>query len=106
MQRLLFIFSITALLACSTAAEPQPVASGEVSTADAQRLYVMKCSLCHGDQGNLMVAGAPDLTASRMSLDERIAYITYGKGTMPPQKGILTADEIKAIALYIESFRK
>jgi mono/diheme cytochrome c family protein len=105
MQRLLFIFSVVFVMGCGASAE-QPLTGGEVSSADAQRIYVMKCSLCHGDQGNLMVAGAPDLTTSRMSLDDRIAYITYGKGTMPPQKGILTADEIKAVALYIESFRK
>jgi len=40
-----------------------------------------------------------------MSLEERIALITYGKGTMPGQKGILNKAEIQAVARYVESFR-
>jgi mono/diheme cytochrome c family protein len=53
-----------------------------------------------------MLSGAPDLSSSRLELNERIALITYGKGKMPPQKDVLTADEIRGIARYIETFRK
>lgn len=105
MQRILFVLTVVLAIGCGASAE-QPSTPSTVTSAEAQRLYVMKCSLCHGDQGKLMLAGAPDLSTSRMSLNDRIAYITYGKGTMPPQKDILTADEIKAVAVYIESFRK
>jgi mono/diheme cytochrome c family protein len=41
-----------------------------------------------------------------MSLEERIALITYGKGTMPGQKGILNKAEIAAVARYVERFRE
>ena len=48
---------------------------------------------------------APDLSQSNMDLESRVALITYGKGTMPPQKGILDAATIRGIAEYIETFR-
>ena len=52
-----------------------------------------------------MIGGAPDLSISTIGLEERIALITYGKETMPPQKDILSAAEIKAVAAYVENFR-
>ena len=39
-------------------------------------------------------------------MEERVALITYGKGTMPGQKDILNRAEIKAVAQYIERFRE
>ena len=47
-----------------------------------------------------MASKAPDLSQSTMDLESRIALITYGKGTMPPQKGILDAATI-SMALVI-----
>ena len=52
-----------------------------------------------------MASMAPDLSVSKMSLEDRIALITYGKGAMPPQKGILDAATIRGVAAYIEEFR-
>jgi mono/diheme cytochrome c family protein len=75
------------------------------SEASIKRAYTMKCSLCHGTDGKLMASKAPDLSISTMSVEERIAIITYGKGTMPPQKDILDAATIRGIAEYIERFR-
>ena len=75
------------------------------SEASIKRAYTMKCSLCHGADGKLMASKAPDLSQSNMDLESRVALITYGKGTMPPQKGILDAATIRGIAEYIETFR-
>ena len=52
-----------------------------------------------------MASKSPDLSISTMSLAERVALITYGKGVMPAQNGVLTKAEITAVALYIERFR-
>lgn len=68
-------------------------------------MYIRKCSLCHGDDGKLMASKAPDLSQSDMDLEKRAALITYGKGTMPGQKGVLSKAEIYAVAQYIERFR-
>ncbi len=52
-----------------------------------------------------MASKAPDLSQSDMDLEKRAALITYGKGTMPGQKGVLSKAEIYAVAQYIERFR-
>ena len=76
-----------------------------VSEVEARALYIRKCSLCHGEDGTLMASKSPDLSVSSMTLAERVALITYGKGTMPAQKGILNKAEIIAVARYIDRFR-
>lgn len=95
---------------CGAGDAPETGASGshrsEVSEAQARNLYIRKCSLCHGDDGKLGASKSPDLSVSSMSLEERIALITYGKGTMPGQNGILNKAEIQAVARYIDSFRE
>lgn len=52
-----------------------------------------------------MASKSPDLSTSTLSLEERVAIISYGKGTMPPQKDVLDAATIRGIATYIERFR-
>lgn len=86
---------------------PQAAPSGDqqVSEAQARALYIRKCSLCHGDDGKLMASKSPDLSLSDLTLEERMALITYGKGTMPGQKDVLNRAEIRAVAQYIERFR-
>jgi mono/diheme cytochrome c family protein len=98
---------VALLVGCGSSSGPEPVkATGEVSMAEAKRAYTMKCSLCHGSDGRLGASQAPDLALSEMSLQERIAIITYGKGVMPPQKDVLDARTIEAVARYIENFRE
>ena len=82
--------------------------TGAVETIDpgqARKLYTMKCSLCHGADGRLMASRAPDLSTSTSSLKQREIIIKYGKGLMPPLKGLSPA-EVRGLALYIEDFRK
>lgn len=108
MQKIFIFLSLSLFVACGTESSPSNSLANDatvVSVAEARRLYTMKCGLCHGADGKLMVAGAPDLSKSRLSLDDRIALITYGKGAMPPQRGILSSAEIRAVATYIEDFR-
>lgn len=91
---------------CSGSETERPASSGSpIGEAEARSLYIRKCSLCHGDDGDLGASKSPMLSTSTMSLEERVALITYGKGTMPAQKGILNKEEIKAVARYIERFR-
>lgn len=106
MKHLLLCCLATVLASCGTDDHPPRLsADGAISQAEVKRIYQMKCSICHGTDGKLMIGGAPDLSTSTASLEERIALITYGKETMPPQKDILSADEIKAVAAYVENFR-
>jgi len=69
-------------------------ASGKI---DAGKVMSAKCAMCHGadfkGQGT-----APDLTAKKLANDELVTVITNGRNGMPPFKGQLSDDEIKAIA--------
>lgn len=80
--------------------------SAEEATAavDGQKIFRTYCITCHGIDGKLELNGAKDLGISEMSLDEKILHITNGKGLMTPFKGILSDDEIKAVAEYTFTF--
>ena len=89
MKYLLVCIVALFLASCGNNDHPPRFSSdGALSQAAVKRIYQMKCSICHGTDGKLMIGGAPDLSISTISLEERIALITYGKETMPPQKDI------------------
>ena len=101
-------FILLVLSQCGSAdpaAEQNSDPSEAPSQAAIKRAYTMKCSLCHGTDGRLMASKAPDLSTSTMTIEERIAIITYGKGTMPPQKGILDPAIVRGIADYVGTFQ-
>lgn len=87
----------------SSSSNPETDADG-FPEVDAKKVYRAKCGICHGNDGKKMMSGAPDLSISKMSLEDRIALITNGKGVMPPQKNIMNTKEIIAVAKYIEEF--
>ncbi len=69
-------------------------------------VYKQYCVICHGADGKLAVSGATDLSASTVTLEERINQITNGKGLMTPYKDILSKEQIQSVAEYIEELRK
>ncbi len=69
-------------------------------------IFKQYCVICHGADGKLAVSNATDLSASKLSLEDRITQITNGKGLMTPYKDILSVDQIEAVADYIEVLRK
>lgn len=81
-------------------------AASDLSSIDAKGLFKKQCAICHGFKGNLMINGAKDLTKSNISLAESVAQVYFGKGTMTPFKGILSDEEIVAVAQYTETLRK
>ena len=70
------------------------------STADGEAIYKKYCTLCHGVNGKLGLNGSKDITISKLTEPERIIQITKGKNTMTPFEGILSPEEIKAVAAY------
>ena len=74
-------------------------------TFDPIRTYNQKCGVCHGRDGKMMASGAPDLSISQLKKDEIIAIVTYGKNTMPPQKDVLTPEQISAVAEHVLTLR-
>ena len=65
-----------------------------------QEIFKKYCVLCHGIDGKLGLNGAKDITVSQLTEAERIALITKGKNTMTPFEGILTPEQIQAVAAY------
>ena len=64
----------------------------------------MCCAMCHGEDGKPVLATAPDLRTSSMTVEERVAIIAYGKGTMPPHRNTLDMPSIRGLAVYIDKF--
>ena len=89
-----FLFIAFFILACGGKTDKK------VASIDAKKLFKVNCMICHGADGKLGANGSKDLTKSPMTLDDRIAIITNGKNAMTPYKGVLSEDEIKAVAAY------
>jgi len=76
-----------------------------LDSINGQTLYTTNCSKCHGDDGKLGVMGSTDLSVSPMSLDEKIVIIKKGKDPMTPFEGLLSDEQIKAVAEYTETLK-
>lgn len=79
--------------------------SDDVASADTEAgltLYGNSCLSCHGNQGTGGHNG-PDLQVSKVTSDKSavIEQIKNGSGIMPGFEGILTAEEINALAEYV-----
>ena len=60
------------------------------------------CVSCHTLQdANSNANVGPNLNEIRPSIERIISAVTNGIGVMPPQEGILTIEEIKAVATYV-----
>jgi len=61
-----------------------------------------QCGVCHtlqaaGSTGNI----GPNLDQLKAQMAQIIAVVTNGIGVMPPWEGILTYEEIEAVAYYV-----
>ncbi|MBK8699760.1 MAG: cytochrome c [Saprospiraceae bacterium] len=98
---------LAALLACGNGDNAAKMASAPSAPAvDGAKIFKVSCAICHGNDGKLGLNGSKDLSVSVLSLEDRIALITTGKGLMPAQGSILKSDEIKAVAEYTLTLKK
>lgn len=84
------------------------IAAYSQSTYDAikaEKLFKTHCALCHGFKGNANINGAKDLTISKISLEESVAQVYFGKGLMTPFQGVMKDDDIVAVCKYAEGLR-
>jgi mono/diheme cytochrome c family protein len=68
-------------------------------------VYKKTCKLCHGLDGKLGGSGAANLSISLLSEEEAISVIQKGRGLMQAYEDLLTEEEIKAVASYIQKFK-
>ena len=115
MKNLSFLILISAcLLGCSAGDKPVEkhrelsISQNKriAKTIDGKEIYQANCLVCHGENGDMMAAGAKDITISTLSLEETINQITNGVGMMMPYKGILDEASIEAVAKYSMELRK
>jgi len=78
----------------------------ENSQAIAKAIYTQLCINCHGEDGKLGRAGAKDLSVSTLTTMQKEGIITDGKGFMQSYRGQLSEQEIKALAVYTDTFKK
>jgi mono/diheme cytochrome c family protein len=99
---------IGALLAITTGC-----ARRERNTVNASDTYQKACARCHGPRGEGGVASAEgpaprDFTNAEwqgsLSDAELAQIVRGGRGPMPSFEGVLTADEIEAVAGVVRSF--
>lgn len=88
---------LSVVLSCGTGGDAE---SGGSDSLSGESLYKTHCAICHGADGKKGLAGAKMIPESELSLDERIALITNGKGSMMPYRGVLSKEEIARVAAY------
>ncbi len=94
-----FVFFVFAIGACNSSGSTE-----KESHSDVVKLYNTNCGICHGKNGRKGLAGARILPESKLTVEERIEIIKYGKGQMMPYEKLLSEEEIKAIAEYTMTF--
>ena len=78
----------------------------ETASVDGKEVFTTNCAKCHGADGKAMLMGAPDLTVSLMDINAATVIIEEGKGLMTPYKGVLTPEQIQAVAKYVGTLKK
>ena len=92
------------ILACAGDASTVSATGGEPEP-DGQKIYKKYCVTCHGADGSMGMNGAKNLQESELSLEERVSVITNGRNMMAAYKGILSKEEIRAVAKYTEELK-
>ena len=78
-------------------------AGGKTVAMTGKEIFTEKCALCHGDNGKLGMSGAKDLSVTQLNHASIVTIITDGKNTMASYKSSLSAEQIEAVASYIET---
>ena len=100
MNQMFFAFIIAAFFACGN------VNSQSSDAESGEQIYKTYCVACHGDNGKLKLNDAPDLTFSRMTLEERIENITKGGSMMPAFGEVISEEQIQAVAVYLDELKE
>jgi cytochrome c553 len=105
-NKVLALLSFVMIVAAYGLAEMSKMKGAAAPAADGQSIFSANCAKCHGEDGKLGLMGAPDLSASAMDLTAKMDVIRNGKGAMTPFGGMLTDEQIKAVAEYTERLKK
>ncbi len=70
-----------------------------------QAVYQTYCVQCHGEEGDLQMAGAKNLKISKVTMPEIKAIVKNGKGAMMGYSDVLTEQEIEAVSTYTNTLK-
>lgn len=99
MNQVLVLLLSSILIACGA------VNSSNTETAAGKEVYNTYCIACHGADGKLKLNEAPDLTLSKMTLEERIENINKGGSMMPAFSEVLSEEQIRSVATYLDELK-
>ncbi|MFN3939480.1 MAG: c-type cytochrome [Chitinophagales bacterium] len=108
MARLIsFLVMVIVFMGCASDAQHNnSVDSGNSYTLlPGEQIYMDNCKLCHGKNGGLGLSGASDLRSSTLDTAQVISVLTNGRNAMASFKGILTEEEINAVAAYVQNLK-
>jgi mono/diheme cytochrome c family protein len=97
-MRKIILFAFLLIFSNPVFADPKMELGLDVYNGKAQ------CGMCHalqaaGSEGQI----GPNLDQLRPSIPQVIAAVTNGIGVMPPFEGILSSEEIEAVAYFISA---
>ncbi|MCO5276091.1 MAG: cytochrome c [Flavobacteriales bacterium] len=95
---------LAGLMACSASGGAKPDQDGRAR--DGEEIFKTECVMCHGQDGKLGMAGARDLTISKLSKEEMIAVVMNGKGAMIGFKGRLSAAQIDQVVDHVRTLHR
>ena len=98
-NKILALFSLMFIVAAYGLAEMSRTKKMNKSVTDGKSIYEASCAVCHGNDGKLGMAGAPDLSQTKLSQSEIASIILNGKEAMPKVK--MTDDQANAVAEYV-----
>jgi alcohol dehydrogenase (cytochrome c) len=90
----------TTAVSPSDAAPAVAAAAADAPAVDGKLVFQEACVACHGEDGRGGHGGGAPLD---MVTDPElvVAMVNYGRGSMPPLTGVLTNDQIRAVAAYV-----
>jgi mono/diheme cytochrome c family protein len=74
--------------------------SADALVAEGAEVYQTACVACHGEDGTGGHGGGAPLDQVK-DTQAVIAMVTDGRGSMPPLAGLLTPEQIRAVAAYV-----
>lgn len=78
----------------------------EVAIANGKNIYTVYCVQCHGEDGKLGLYNSGDLTKSILPMEEAVLQITNGKGAMRAFGNDLNEEQIRQVAMFIQTLKE
>ncbi|MEX1217104.1 MAG: cytochrome c [Acidimicrobiales bacterium] len=100
---LILVVGVTVAASCSGSSSTSPAAPvGDPVLVEGQKIYSQNCASCHGASGGggfgKKLAGV--VTVAFPNIEDQVAYIAKGKGSMPGYSKKLTTEQITAVSRF------